>query len=82
MFYVTYALSCCTNEEKITSNIAPQKEYLLLCDMSDNTIKKRQKLSITVLYVQQQEKIMCLIIPQKKRHQALVVIQSYLCKFI
>lgn len=48
------------------SNIAPQKENLLLCDMSDNTIKKKQKLSITLLYVQQQEKIMCLIIAQKK----------------
>ena len=66
MFYITDVVSCCTNEEKIMSNIAPQKGYLLLCDVSDNTIKKRQKLSITLLYVQQQEKIMCLIIPQKK----------------
>jgi len=66
MFCITNVLSCCRNEEKITSNIVPQKECLLLCDVSDNTIKKRQTLSITLLFVQQQEKIMCLIIPKKK----------------
>jgi hypothetical protein len=80
MFFITNVLLCCTNEKKIISNISAQKETHLLCDMSDNTKEKAKIKYYSTVCTTAREN--CVSDKStKERHQVLVVVRSYLCKF-